>query len=277
MNGNNSISTTIKLSLTFVIYMVSEKIATIEFLPYTMGQPNTDHCILTFFMRVKNLYGWSEMKHDSLHKEQCCSIPTSWAAMSASMSWCFFSRLVTEARSLPWSSVLSICSTCQPSTEHLHHWHVNMLRYVFTDHGQLQGRPSLHEHGLSSGFLSYQDLQRKDSTHFTKDLSLQALNTSMPLSQGEKISTILPCRNDHRKSFFCCCPQCTHTHNDPSPDHHPKTVFLPKKAKFFTYLFFLLAHFHFKCSVCLFAWQGGSSSKMCTLSSVIWLKKDIRI
>ena len=40
--------------------------------------------------------------------------------MSASISWCFFSRLVTEARSLPWSSVLSICSTCQHSTTHLY-------------------------------------------------------------------------------------------------------------------------------------------------------------
>lgn len=37
---------------------------------------------------------------------------TSWAVMSASISWCFLSRFCTDARSLPWSSVLSICSTC---------------------------------------------------------------------------------------------------------------------------------------------------------------------
>ena len=53
-------STTIMKNFTFIIFIVSQKIATLKFLPHTKcsagrraGRPNADHYILTFFMRAK--------------------------------------------------------------------------------------------------------------------------------------------------------------------------------------------------------------------------------
>ena len=53
MNGYNSMTTTIMQSLTFTVFIVSENIATLKFLPYTdnrlASQPNTDHYIDSHF------------------------------------------------------------------------------------------------------------------------------------------------------------------------------------------------------------------------------------
>ena len=42
--------------------------------------------------------------------------------------------------------------------------------------------------------------------------------------------------------------------------------FCPQKSRVVSHLFFLLTHYHFNVVfICLFAWQRGNSSKICTL------------
>ena len=43
----------------------------------------------------------------------------------------------------------------------------------------------------------------------------------------------------------------THTRHSLSPDRRLSAEFLHEKDKFFTYLFFLLTHYHFKYSICI--------------------------